>query len=726
MIDDDLYDLCRPILDDKDLDEEDKTDKLEDLLRKETSLTGAPLENVILDALWRHRESTRSGSNVRQPIVRRQSPAPWQTPRVASPLGSPQPISSPVPISSLTGNRPSFSSRQKSVVPSMPSPFSSPRPSPRLAFAQTIPHSPSLHAYEFSDTSPNDEEYGDYGSDTVEWLVADDAVSVASSTGTGSFSAVAPEWTPQLEMGPFDILRSVLGDKKTKAEIEEALEANSYDIAGTMAALSKDNQEAGQLKAQAAEFVPSVLVGKSILVNQPKPVNPATTSPIVCKYWLSSGSCARADCRFAHDLSNHVCKYWMNGNCLAGSGCAFSHDPALLMNALNVNDNSTVIGTPPPVSAFQATPENFPPLGQRSTSSSSLLSTDGQIPLFVPASQRNRVASRPLSRPTSRHQQRSDYSSNTAVTGSPLRPDTPQTAPSVDDQEAFPTLGSLSAKAGKKHHGKRGGHGHGNSHQTIPNSLADVVRMASPAPVQKKLDSTKRIRSIAQENAAAQKIPEPKHIPWLETGATANEQYLKYRAEAIKHGSIRNKFLQSAAQAWNRNDARAAKALSLRGQAENDAMRKAHREAARHLYEERNKHLSDAPDESENELYIDLHGLHPEEAIEYLESVLIPQSATGRKVIYAITGTGHHSKNGKDKVGKAVRGWLNEWQYVFREFSVPGERGGYVGGVLGIDPTSCAKQPTSSEENGSGKNSSTAPVVSGGKIQLLKREEVSG
>ena len=182
----------------------------------------------------------------------------------------------------------------------------------------------------------------------------------------------------------------------------------------------------------------------------------------------------------------------------------------------------------------------------------------------------------------------------------------------------------------------------------------------------------------------------------------------------------------SAAQAWNRNDARAAKALSLRGQAENDAMRKAHREAARHLYEERNKHLSDAPDESENELYIDLHGLHPEEAIEYLESVLIPQSATGRKVIYAITGTGHHSKNGKDKVGKAVRGWLNEWQYVFREFSVPGERGGYVGGVLGIDPTSCAKQPTSSEENGSGKNSSTAPVVSGGKIQLLKREEVSG
>src|ERR1700761_7529198 len=48
----------------------------------------------------------------------------------------------------------------------------------------------------------------------------------------------------------------------------------------------------------------------------------------------------------------------------------------------------------------------------------------------------------------------------------------------------------------------------------------------------------------------------------------------------------------SAAQAWNRNDARAAKALSLRGQSENDLMRKAHREAARELYEHRNKNMS--------------------------------------------------------------------------------------------------------------------------------------
>ena len=107
-------------------------------------------------------------------------------------------------------------------------------------------------------------------------------------------------------------------------------------------------------------------------------------------------------------------------------------------------------------------------------------------------------------------------------------------------------------------------------------------------------------------------------------------------------------------------------------------MRKAHREAARVLYEERNKEAATG-----KELYVDLHGLHPEEAIGYLERVLVEQQSSSRPV-YAITGTGHHSKNGKDKVGKAVRQWLVECKYAFREFSVPGDRGN-VGGILGID-----------------------------------------
>ena len=113
-------------------------------------------------------------------------------------------------------------------------------------------------------------------------------------------------------------------------------------------------------------------------------------------------------------------------------------------------------------------------------------------------------------------------------------------------------------------------------------------------------------------------------------------------------------------------------------------MRKAHREAARELYEARNKNAT-----SGSEVYVDLHGLHPEEAVEYLEKVLV-EHASSVKPVYAITGTGHHSKNGKDKVGKAIRGFLNEWRYAYREFSVPGDRNN-VGGILGIDARSYDK-----------------------------------
>ena len=149
-------------------------------------------------------------------------------------------------------------------------------------------------------------------------------------------------------------------------------------------------------------------------------------------------------------------------------------------------------------------------------------------------------------------------------------------------------------------------------------------------------------------------------------------------------------------------------------------MRKAHREAARILYEERNKDSSSAT----TELYVDLHGLHPEEAVEYLERVLLEQQGSARPV-YAITGTGHHSKNGKDKVGKAVRAWLSEWKYAYREFSVPGDRGN-VGGILGVDARTFdrrllegGKEVENGASSGGGVEEGKA-TGGGGKIKVVK------
>jgi len=144
--------------------------------------------------------------------------------------------------------------------------------------------------------------------------------------------------------------------------------------------------------------------------------------------------------------------------------------------------------------------------------------------------------SRPRSRPGSRQQNHRDPAPS---------------APALDDADAFPTLGSAAGKPGKKHHGKRGGHGH-HKDPLLPSSLADIVRMSpSPGPeagkqAVRKLGRNGSSTSIrnGENSLAAQAIPNPKHIPWLETGDKANKAYLKARQEAIKHGGLRNKFLQ--------------------------------------------------------------------------------------------------------------------------------------------------------------------------------------
>ena len=66
MVPDHLYQKAQPILSDGALDDEDKTDKLEELLRAETGLTGKSLENVVLDCLWRYRDSASASSSCAQ------------------------------------------------------------------------------------------------------------------------------------------------------------------------------------------------------------------------------------------------------------------------------------------------------------------------------------------------------------------------------------------------------------------------------------------------------------------------------------------------------------------------------------------------------------------------------------------------------------------------------------------------------------------------------------
>ncbi|KAL7960501.1 hypothetical protein V8C34DRAFT_276529 [Trichoderma compactum] len=708
MVLDEHYEMCLPILQDPRLEDEDKTDRIEELFKKETNLIGMSLDNAILDVMWRWREcggTSTSPPPIRQTILRRPSPASWRggTPLSGSPRLAVSPLAPP-------GYIPATFGRTKSVTAS---PFGSPRASPRLALATpVIPHSPNLNAYEFaSDPTPATEILGEYQIENVDWLVNDDTISLSSSVGTTrSLNAAAPEFSSmssqQIDMSPYDMLRSILGHTRTDDEIESALAAHNYDLSATITSMMEVPQDGGVRLDEPK----NVLIGKSIAA-EGRPSTPVNQKAgVICKFYMSTGQCLRADCRFSHDLSNHLCKYWVMGNCLAGETCIFSHDPTKLVSKMSL-ESGTNTPTRSHSSLMLQDLNSFPSLQSGDSDGAFVGSPNFAFGIGASPGLRSLRAEspRPRSRPGSRHQAKENHA----------------VAPALDDNEAFPSLGSAIAKQGKKHHGKRGGHGH--KENGTPSSLADIVKMNPPAsprlevrkPVSNGNGTTGR---DGEDSAAALAIPSPKHIPWLETGEHANKAYLKARQDAIKHGGLRNKFLQSAAQAWNRNDARAAKALSLRGQSENDLMRKAHREAARELYEERNKNLGGM-----SEVYVDLHGLHPEEAVEYLEKVLLENEKGGRPV-YAITGTGHHSKNGKDKVGKATRAFLNEWRYAYREFSVPGDRNS-MGGILGVDASSWDK---SLARDGADEDKTAVDILSqgveigDGKVRLLVRDPPKG
>jgi hypothetical protein len=145
-------------------------------------------------------------------------------------------------------------------------------------------------------------------------LVNDDGGSNTSSSvgGSSGLNAAAAEYIQpqQTDMSPYDMLRSILGPSKSDDEIEAALAVHGYDLSATiMAFMDGQTGDGSVTRAQSTEAA-AILIGKSMTPDVPRPITPAgqQRSGVVCRFWLSTGQCLRADCRFSHDLSNHICK----------------------------------------------------------------------------------------------------------------------------------------------------------------------------------------------------------------------------------------------------------------------------------------------------------------------------------------------------------------------------------------------------------------------------------
>jgi DNA-nicking Smr family endonuclease len=95
-------------------------------------------------------------------------------------------------------------------------------------------------------------------------------------------------------------------------------------------------------------------------------------------------------------------------------------------------------------------------------------------------------------------------------------------------------------------------------------------------------------------------------------------------------------------------------------------------EAAENIFQERNQTSYQS-----NEYTIDLHGLHPEEAIHFMEREV--QDLKRKKwsgSVFIITGTGNHSRGGKAKVLPEIRQYLQSSRLKYREGTMSDGRGG--------------------------------------------------
>jgi DNA-nicking Smr family endonuclease len=100
-----------------------------------------------------------------------------------------------------------------------------------------------------------------------------------------------------------------------------------------------------------------------------------------------------------------------------------------------------------------------------------------------------------------------------------------------------------------------------------------------------------------------------------------------------------------------------------------------HNEAASKIFSERNKSLKT---QSGGEVVIDLHGLHPLEAVDKLKDLLRQLKTKrykGKAII--VTGTGHHSR-GKSKVLPMIRDHLQQCGWNYRDATMQDNRGGVL------------------------------------------------
>lgn len=208
-------------------------------------------------------------------------------------------------------------------------------------------------------------------------------------------------------------------------------------------------------------------------------------------------------------------------------------------------------------------------------------------------------------------------------------------------------------------------------------SYSATAAAAALKPLTPMANSATNSRSLEEERRSFSMQKAPDSVPWLESGSVLQETYLKARAQAIVYAKARNNCFEMAKAAYNRNDGKGAAKYSSQGREYNDLMMATHREASREIFDSRNGGMVKSV--AQGETWIDLHGLHVDESLAFLDEFmekLEKEVYTG--TVYIVTGSGNHSANLRAKLKPAIIDWLESWGYNWREMTMDKVSGGLL------------------------------------------------
>lgn len=177
--------------------------------------------------------------------------------------------------------------------------------------------------------------------------------------------------------------------------------------------------------------------------------------------------------------------------------------------------------------------------------------------------------------------------------------------------------------------------------------FATIVRRHAPnassnnssieASTQDQSAAFSKIRSwLSSNDRLVKQLNRPARIPWLETGDPVTQLYRTERRHAHQCWAQMRYYYQIAQKCYRRQDWANARWYAQEARYYRTRMKELHHQASRRIFAQRNQ---------EDALFIDLHGMHVDEArastLQWFHSMLRDGY---RGIVYVVTGIGHHSR----------------------------------------------------------------------------------